>query len=64
MGQVMGVDVHKHVVACGLVSETRILLEATKRNNKAGVAAVIDFCPLFYGALYLNDVTISEEEDE
>lgn len=55
-------DVHKHVMACGFVSETWILLEATKRNNKACVVAVIDFFLLFYGVLYLNDVSISEEE--
>lgn len=41
---VMGVDVHKTVLAYCIVSETRILLEITKLNTKSGVAEVIALC--------------------
>lgn len=43
-GPVMGVDVHKTLLALCIVSETRILLEATKPNTKPGVAEVLELC--------------------
>lgn len=43
-GPILGVDVHKKLLACCIVSETKLLLEVTKRNSKAGIAAVIGLC--------------------
>lgn len=44
IGPILGVDVHKHVLACCIVSETRILLETTQPNTKEGISDLIALC--------------------
>jgi len=43
-GPIMGVDVHKDVLALCIVSETKTMLERNVQNNKAGVQKVVGIC--------------------
>ena len=43
-GAILGIDVHKDVLACCIVSETQLLVEVNHANTRAGINKVIALC--------------------